>query len=124
MLNIHLFAPKIKKLFGNRAGQLSQPLRLEGSSASLSVFAPKPKLFAKGTQTVPDERLCFITSSLGNSFGNWAGQLSPTLSLMRGGNCALKHLSLPDFDPAIHEKTSTVPVVRWIPGSSPGMTIK
>ena len=28
------------------------------------------------------------------------------------------------LDPAIHEETSTVPVVRWIPGSSPGMTIK
>ena len=33
-----------------------------------------------------------------------------------------KALSLPDFDPAIHEETGTVPVVRWIPGASPGMT--
>ena len=31
-----------------------------------------------------------------------------------------KVLSLPDFDPAIHKDKSTVPVVRWIPGSVPG----
>ena len=26
------------------------------------------------------------------------------------------------LDPAIHKETGNVPVVRWIPGSSPGMT--
>jgi hypothetical protein len=73
-------------------------LAKRGKYVGLSVFAPKPKLFAKGTQTVPDGGMVLQ--------GTVILRLSSTVIL--------------GLDPRIHEETGTVPVVRWIAGSKSG----
>ena len=91
VLQFYLFAPKIKKLFGNRAGQLPNPSGLRGVvlHLGLSQRAPKP----------------YRTRERGFKALSFCGFL-----LMSFSGC----------DPRIHEETGTVPIERWIAGSKSG----
>ena len=116
VLNIHLFAPKIKKLFGNRAGQLRHL-----GSLRLLTLSSLAKMFQRACrQKQPEQRLFLLSAPVPLSKeGEWCQMRERGFKAMSfsGLLCFFVILGLA---PRIHKETGRVLIVRWIAGSKSG----